>query len=136
VCKSTFVTKIRFEFGQYMARLAKVPTLTTLLNVPKQIFLFVSLQNWNKCVCQNFRKQEIVSISGMAKFFFSKRLVAILTRGFSRSCFTNPSTNNLELDDLFEYLWQRSSHVCLSTKSNTWILISFLEYFFYRNSLH
>jgi hypothetical protein len=47
-------------------------------------------------MCQNLGKQEIVGISGMPKFFFSKGSVAILTRGFSKSKFTNPSIDNFE----------------------------------------
>jgi hypothetical protein len=86
-------------------------------------------------MCQNLGKREIVGISGMPKFFFSEGSVAILTRGFSKSKFTNPSIDNFEWDGLSKYLrW--SSHVCLSGKSNTWILISLLNYFFGRNSLH
>ncbi len=40
--KSTFVTKIQFEFGQYMARLAKVPgSSTTLQSVPMLMFAYL-----------------------------------------------------------------------------------------------
>jgi len=42
VCKSTFVTKIWFEFGQYMARPAKVPrSLTTISNIPMLMFAYL-----------------------------------------------------------------------------------------------
>jgi hypothetical protein len=66
----------------------------------------------------------------MPRFFFSRGLAAISTRGFSKSCFTNPLIGDLKQDGLPEYLWWKSSHVCLSSKSNTWILTFFLEYFF------
>ncbi len=54
-------------------------------------------------MCRNFGKQKIVGISGMHKFFFSRGSIAILTGGFSGSCFTNPLTDNLEKDGLPKY---------------------------------
>jgi hypothetical protein len=50
------------------------------------LYLFVSLLNWNTCVCRNFGKQNIVGTNGIPKFFFFKGSIAILTWGFSRSC--------------------------------------------------
>jgi hypothetical protein len=42
MCKSTFVTKIRFEFSQYMARPVEVPgLLTTLLSVLVLMFTYL-----------------------------------------------------------------------------------------------
>jgi hypothetical protein len=78
-------------------------------------------------MCQNLGKQEIVGTNGMPKFFFSRGSIAILIGGFSKSKFTNPSIDNFEHDGLSEYLQWKNSHVCLSGKSNTWILISLLN---------
>jgi hypothetical protein len=36
------------------------------------VYLFVSLLNWNKFVCRNFGKQKIVGTNGMPRFIFSK----------------------------------------------------------------
>jgi hypothetical protein len=52
VCKSTFVTKIRFEFGQYMARLAKVlGSLMTLSNILVLMFAYLFPCKIGKNVC-------------------------------------------------------------------------------------
>jgi hypothetical protein len=74
VCKLIFVTKIQFEFGQYMARLVEVPSSsTTLLSIPMLMFayLFPCKIGINVCVeilgnkklsvlveCTNFSFQE------------------------------------------------------------------------------
>jgi hypothetical protein len=53
MCKSTFVTKIQFEFGQYMARLIEVlGSPTTLQSVPMLMFayLFPCKIGTNVCV--------------------------------------------------------------------------------------
>ncbi len=113
----------------------EVPSLSmTLLNVLVLIFAYLFL--CKKCVCRNFGKLEIAIINGMPRFFFSRRSAAILTWGFSKSYFTNLIISNFEWDDLSEYIHQKSFHICLSSKSNTWILILFLEYFVYRNLFH
>jgi len=77
------------------------------------LYLFVSLLNWNTCVCRNFGKQNIVGTNGIPKFFFFKGSIAILTWGFSRSCFTNPLASNLKWDGSYEYFWWKSFHVFL-----------------------
>jgi hypothetical protein len=55
-------------------------------------------------MCQNLGKQKIVGTSGMPKFFFYGGSVAILTGGFSKSKFTNPSIDNFKRDGFFKYL--------------------------------
>jgi hypothetical protein len=62
-------------------------------------------------MCQNLGKQEIVGTNGMPKFFFSRGSVAILTGGFSKSKFINPSIDNFKGDGLSEYLRWKNSHV-------------------------
>jgi hypothetical protein len=59
------------------------------------VYLFVSFLNWNKCVCQNFGKEEIVDINGMLRFLFF-RVQQLYQSKLSRSCFTNPTTDNFK----------------------------------------
>ncbi len=95
------------------ARLAKVlGSSTTLLNVLMLLFDYLLPCKIGTNVCQNFGKQKIVSTSGIPRFFFSKRLIAISTQDFSRSCFSNPLVNNFKLNGLSKCLWWKTFHIC------------------------
>jgi hypothetical protein len=81
VCKSTFVTKIQFEFGKYMAKQIEVlGSLMTLLNIHVLIFayLFPCKIGTNLCA-KILGNKKLRTLVEMPKFFFSIRLVAILT---------------------------------------------------------
>jgi hypothetical protein len=51
VNKLTFVTKIRFEFGQYLAQVEVLGSLTTLLNIHVLMFAFLFLCKIGTNVC-------------------------------------------------------------------------------------
>jgi hypothetical protein len=74
MCKSTFVTKIRFEFGHYMARLAKVPSSSmTLLSVPVLIFVYLFPCKIGTNVCAKiFGNKKLLALMGFLDFFFLK----------------------------------------------------------------
>jgi hypothetical protein len=72
VCKSTFVTKIWFEFGQYMARLAKVlSSLMMLQNILmfRFVYLFPCKIGTNVCAKILGNKKMLTLMECMDSFF-------------------------------------------------------------------
>jgi hypothetical protein len=137
VCKLTFVTKIWFEFGQYMLRHVKVPSSSmALMNVLVFMFVFFFPHKIGTNLCVEILGNKKLLTLIKCPNLFSGKLATILIGGFFKSCFTNPIACNFEHDGLFKYLWRKSFHICLFGKSNTWILTLFLEYFVCRNLFH
>jgi hypothetical protein len=74
MCKSTFVTKNWFEFGQCMARLVEVPSLsTTLLSILLLVFvyLFPCKMGTNVCV-KILGNKKLSTLMECPDSFFSK----------------------------------------------------------------